>query len=100
MVYGAKEVGADRVELYTGSYANGYDSSKEKAIAPHLMAAEEAKTIEIGLNAGHDLNLFNLNYYKKSIDNLMEVSIGQALISDSLYLGLENAIKIYKQKLA
>lgn len=99
MVAGAKEVGADRVELYTGSYASGYFSGKEKAIAPHLMAAEEAKIIEIGLNAGHDLNIFNLNYYKKSIDNLIEVSIGQALISDSLYLGLENVIKIYKQKL-
>lgn len=99
MVAGAKESGADRVELYTGGYALEYDTNKEKAIAPHVSAANEAKMLNIGLNAGHDLNLFNLNFYKKSLDNLIEVSIGQALISDSLYLGLENTIKLYKQKL-
>lgn len=99
MVAGAKATGADRVELYTGGYARGYNIDKENAVLPHLLAANEAKILQIGLNAGHDLNLFNLNFYRKSLKNLLEVSIGQALISDSLYLGLENTIKLYKQKL-
>ncbi len=100
MVEGAAEIGADRIELYTGDYARGYMNSREAAIHPHRECALVANQLGLGLNAGHDLNLQNLKYYKGNIPNLAEVSIGHALICDSLYLGLANTLKIYKQLLA
>ncbi|HHT03744.1 MAG TPA: pyridoxine 5'-phosphate synthase [Bacteroidales bacterium] len=97
MVAGAKRCGADRVELYTESYASGYLENREKAIEPFLRAAKEAEYQGLGLNAGHDLDLVNLEYFHQSIPNLLEVSIGHALICDSLYYGLENTIQLYKR---
>ncbi|MFA7082730.1 MAG: pyridoxine 5'-phosphate synthase, partial [Bacteroidales bacterium] len=88
MVAGAKRCGADRVELYTESYASLYLANREKAIEPFLRAAKEAEYQGLGLNAGHDLDLVNLEYFHKSIPNLLEVSIGHALICDALYYGL------------
>jgi pyridoxine 5-phosphate synthase len=99
MVAGAKAVGADRVELYTGPYAWAYHEDKRKAIAQHIEAAKEAALLGIGVNAGHDLNLDNLKYYAISIPNLLEVSIGHALISDALYFGLANVIGMYQHLL-
>ena len=90
---------ADRIELYTEDYASNYLINKEKAITPYILAAEKANEIGIGINAGHDLNLENLDFFVKNIPNLSEVSIGHALISDSLYLGLENTIQMYKRLL-
>lgn len=98
-VYGAKETGADRIELYTESYAANYEINAQKSIAPYIKAAETATKLGLGINAGHDLNLNNLNYFFNNIKNLEEVSIGHALICDSLYLGLQNTIQMYKQKL-
>jgi pyridoxine 5-phosphate synthase len=95
----AKETGTDRVELYTEPYASGYIDNKEQAIEPFIRAAEKAKEIELGLNAGHDLNLENLNYFYQNIPDLLEVSIGHALISDALYYGLENTIQLYIRQL-
>lgn len=95
----AKKTGTDRVELYTGPYAESYTSDKEKAIAPFLVVAKHAEKLEIGLNAGHDLDLHNLRYFHTSIPNLLEVSIGHALICDALYLGLEKTIKSYNEQL-
>ena len=100
MVDGAKECGADRIELYTESYAKGFSKNKEVAIAPFILAAKQAAVCGLGLNAGHDLDLENLQYFKQSIPNLLEVSIGHALISDALYFGLENTIGLYLRKLA
>lgn len=97
MVAGAKICGADRVELYTESYARNYIIDKEKAIAPYIKAAKEASHQNLGLNAGHDLDLINLEYFQKNIPNLLEVSIGHALICDALYFGLENTIQMYKR---
>ncbi len=97
MVRGAKEIGADRVELYTEAYADGYDEGRDKAIQPYLVAAKAAEEVGIGLNAGHDLNLDNLEFFHKSIPNLLEVSIGHALISDALYYGLQNTVQMYKK---
>ena len=95
MVRGARECGADRVELYTEAYAAGYEADREKAIAPYVAAAEEARRLGLGLNAGHDLNLQNLNYFLRTIPFVDEVSIGHALISDALYFGLENTVTMY-----
>lgn len=95
MVRGAKECGADRVELYTEAYASGYDHDREAAIAPYVAAAEEARRLGLGLNAGHDLNLDNLRYFVERIPWVDEVSIGHALISDALYYGLENTVQLY-----
>jgi len=92
--------GADRVELYTEPYARLYQSDKQKAVEPFLKAAEKAKESGLGINAGHDLNLQNLRYLSENIPYLDEVSIGHALISDALYLGLENTIQMYKRQLA
>lgn len=92
----AKETGTDRIEFYTGPYAEEYTSDREKAIAPYVKAAELAHTSGLGINAGHDLSLENLRYFKQNIPHLAEVSIGHALISDALYLGLENTIQRYK----
>ena len=99
MVEGAKLCGADRIELYTEDYATYYSEDKQKAIAPYIEAAKKATELGLGINAGHDLSLENLEYFAKEIPNLAEVSIGHALISDALYLGLENAIQIYKRLL-
>lgn len=98
MVAGAKACGADRVELYTAAYAEQYAAGREKAIAPYLAAAEEARRVGLGLNAGHDLNLDNLEYFIRTIPWTDEVSIGHALISDALYMGLETTVKAYLSK--
>ena len=95
MVGGAKACGADRVELYTEAYAAGYHTDREKAIAPYVTAAERAREVGLGLNAGHDLNLDNLRYFLTRIPWVDEVSIGHALISDALYFGLENTVALY-----
>jgi pyridoxine 5-phosphate synthase len=92
--------GTDRIELYTEPYASGFSKNAAAAAMPFVRAAEIARKAGLGLNAGHDLNLDNLNYLHKSIPWLLEVSIGHALISDALYLGLENAIQMYKRQLA
>lgn len=99
MVKGALHTGTDRVELYTEAYAHHYFDGKEAAIAAYIDAARTADTLGIGVNAGHDLSLQNLAYFKKQIPNLAEVSIGHALICDALYFGLENAIMMYKRQL-
>jgi len=95
----AAQTGTDRIELYTEPYASMYEENRELAIMPFKKAAETAGRYKLGLNAGHDLNLLNLNYFSRNIQGLMEVSIGHALISDALYLGLENSIQMYKQQL-
>lgn len=99
MVKAAKDTGTDRIELYTEAYAKDFLNDPEKAIEPYVLAAQEANKLGIGINAGHDLDLNNLAYFAKNIPNLLEVSIGHALVCDSLYLGLENTIKQYRSKL-
>lgn len=98
-VAGAKNVGADRIEFYTGIYAKMFASDPQKAIAPHIEAAAVARDLGLGINAGHDLSLENLNFYKNHIEGLLEVSIGHALIADSLYFGLQNTIQLYLKEL-
>ena len=98
-VKGAKEVGADRIEFYTGDFARSFAANPEEAVKAHVEAAKVANEIGIGINAGHDLNLDNLRYYKESVPGLLEVSIGHALISDALYYGLKNTIQMYLSKL-
>ena len=93
MVEGAKLCGTDRIELYTEDYATNYSFNKEKAIAPYLESAKKATEFGLGINAGHDLSLENLEFFAKEIPDLEEVSIGHALISDAIYLGLENTIQ-------
>jgi len=95
MVEAAADTGTDRIELYTEEYAAQYGFNKEKAIEPYFKAAIKAKEIGLGLNAGHDLDLNNLAYFNQHIPNLLEVSIGHALIADALYLGLEETVKRY-----
>jgi pyridoxine 5-phosphate synthase len=99
MVEGAAATGTDRIELYTEAYAHEYHAGKEKAIAPYRSAADRAGKLGLGLNAGHDLDLQNLQYFSHNIPGLDEVSIGHALICDALYLGYENAIQLYKRQL-
>lgn len=99
LVKHAYECGTDRIELYTEPYAIGYPTNKEEAIAPFIATANEAVKYGLGLNAGHDLSLENLKYFSDNIPNLLEVSIGHALISDALYLGLENTIQLYLRQL-
>jgi len=99
MIEGAKLCGTDRIELYTEEYATQYIEDKQEAIAPYILSANKATELGIGINAGHDLSLENLEYFAKHIPNLAEVSIGHALISDAIYLGLENAIQMYKRLL-
>ena len=99
IVRNAKETGTDRIELYTESYATDFPKDKEAAIKPFLEAAVVAKDLDIGLNAGHDLSLENLNYFAEKIPWLLEVSIGHALICDALYFGLDNAIQMYLREL-
>lgn len=99
MVEGAKRAGADRIELYTEPYAASYPVSAEKAVKPYIEAAQTARDLKLGVNAGHDLDLNNLRFLKSSIPWLDEVSIGHALISDALYFGLENTIQLYLREL-
>ncbi len=99
MVRLAGETGTERVELYTESYARLYSSGREDAVRPFTHAALAAKESAIGLNAGHDLNLDNLKYFRESVPGLLEVSIGHALICDALYFGLENTIQLYRRQL-
>ncbi|MEH6746412.1 MAG: pyridoxine 5'-phosphate synthase [Maribacter arcticus] len=99
MICGAMAVGTDRIELYTESYANNYQLNKEKAIQPFIEAAKSAKELGLGINAGHDLSLDNIQYFAKNIPNLLEVSIGHALISEALYLGLDNVVNMYLHRL-
>ena len=96
MIGGAIEVGTDRIELYTESYASQYAKDRELAVAPFVKAANHAKSIGLGLNAGHDLSLENLQYFRKQIPHLEEVSIGHAIVCDALYFGLEETIKQYQ----
>ena len=98
-VRGAKETGADRIELYTESFAYNYPTNPEKAVLDFVLASKIASELGLGINAGHDLNLQNLKYFKENVHNLQEVSIGHALISDSLYYGIHNTIQLYKNKL-
>lgn len=98
-VQGALEVGADRIELYTGIYAHQFSENKEMAVRPHTLAALEAQRLGIGVNAGHDLNLHNLRHYKSGVVDLLEVSIGHALICDAIYLGLKQTIQLYLDQL-
>ena len=99
MIEGAKAVGTDRIELYTESYATDYEKNKEEAIKPFIEAAQRANELGIGINAGHDLSLDNIEYFAKNIPNLLEVSIGHALISEALYLGLDNVVNMYLHRL-
>lgn len=96
----AAVTGTDRIELYTEPYASGFSLNAAEAIEPFVKAAGFARELGLGINAGHDLNLDNLNYFYKNIPWILEVSIGHALISDALYLGLENSIQMYKRQLA
>lgn len=95
----AKETDTDRIELYTGPYAEHFSVNREAAVAPFKLASELAFDLGLGLNAGHDLSLENLKYFNNNMKNLLEVSIGHALISDALYYGLENTIQLYKREL-
>jgi pyridoxine 5-phosphate synthase len=100
MVDAAATTGTDRIELYTEAFAHNYYDNKEKAVLPYVAAATHANALGLGLNAGHDLDLHNLKYFADSIPGLQEVSIGHALISDALYLGLENTIQMYLRQLS
>lgn len=99
MVEGAAKTGVDRIELYTEAYAHEYATNKEAAVAPYIAAAQKALELGLGINAGHDLSLENMKYFKDSVPGLLEVSIGHALISESLYMGLENVVNMYKARL-
>jgi pyridoxine 5-phosphate synthase len=100
MIEGASETGTDRIELYTESYAHIFPTNKENAIKDFVTAAKKANELGLGINAGHDLNLQNLKYFKQNIPGLLEVSIGHALISDAIYFGLENTIQLYLRQLS
>ena len=100
MVEGAKAAGADRIELYTETYAAQFEANKQAAIAPFVEAAACANKLGLGINAGHDLDLQNLQFFASQIPGLLEVSIGHALICDAIYLGLENTVQLYKRCLA
>ena len=95
----ALETGTDRIELYTESYAKDFLLDKEKAIQAFKKAAVRASELKLGINAGHDLSLKNLSYFAQEVPNLLEVSIGHALISDALYYGIENTIQLYLRQL-
>lgn len=101
MIEGAKKTGTDRIELYTENYASEFQKgNKNEAIAPYIEAAKKAVELDLGINAGHDLNLQNLKYFAQNVPGLLEVSIGHALIADALYFGLENTIQLYKRQLS
>jgi len=99
MIEGAAEAGTDRIELYTESYAEAFGKGDLKGINPFIEAAQVSNSLGLGINAGHDLSLDNITYFKENIPNLLEVSIGHALICESLYFGLDNVIKMYLNKL-
>ncbi len=99
MVEGAAATGTDRIELYTEGYATEYLQNPAKAVAPYVLAAEKAIALGLGINAGHDLDLHNLRYFKQSIPNLNEVSIGHALVCDAIYLGYQNTVQMYRRQL-
>ncbi len=99
MIEGAKKTGADRIELYTEMFAHEYGLGNEKAIVPYTNAAVLANELGLGVNAGHDLSLQNITFFKKNIPDLLEVSIGHALIAESIYLGIENVVNMYLNKL-
>lgn len=98
-IEGAKETGTDRIELYTEEYAKVYPKNKELAITHYREAAVLANKLDLGINAGHDLSIENIKFFKQNIPNLLEVSIGHALISESIYLGAENVIQMYLHRL-
>lgn len=99
MIEGAKNIGTERIELYTEAYAHQYSLGNKKGIEPYMESAILANQIGLEINAGHDLSLDNIEYFKQNIPGLLEVSIGHALISEALYLGLDNVINMYLQKL-
>ncbi len=99
MIEGAKATGTDRIELYTEQYAHDFPTHPAEAIRAYQLAAKKANELELGINAGHDLNLHNLAYFYQNIPGLLEVSIGHALICDALYLGFENTIQLYRRAL-
>lgn len=99
MIEGAVATGTDRVELYTESYARNFNANRNYAVKPFAQAAALAEKLGLGLNAGHDLNLDNLRFFRQQVPNLLEVSIGHALISDALYFGLENTVQMYRRQL-
>ncbi|CAH0336974.1 Pyridoxine 5'-phosphate synthase [Flavobacterium sp. CECT 9288] len=99
MIEGAKKTGTDRIELYTEAFSHQYSLGNTSAIEPYIAAAELANELQLGINAGHDLSLDNIQFFKQNIPGLLEVSIGHALISEALYLGLENVVNMYLQKL-
>ncbi|SEI01801.1 pyridoxine 5-phosphate synthase [Paenimyroides aquimaris] len=99
IIEGAKVTGTDRIELYTEAFAHQYGLGNHKAIEPYTKAAELANSLGLGINAGHDLSLDNIEFFKQNIPGLLEVSIGHALISEAIYLGLENVVCLYNQKL-
>lgn len=99
MIEGAALTGTDRIELYTEVFAHEYGLGNENGIKPYVAAAELANKLNLGINAGHDLSLDNIKFFKENIPGLLEVSIGHALISESLYLGLENVVNMYLQRL-
>ena len=99
-VEAAVKTGTDRIELYTESYAQGFSHDPQKAIAPFVAAAKKAQEVGLGLNAGHDLSLENIQFFAQNIPDLLEVSIGHALVCESLYFGLENVINQYIAKLS
>jgi len=99
MIEGAKEVGADRIELYTEAFAHQYGLGNSDGIKPYTQAAVLAEQLHLGLNAGHDLSLDNIKFFKQNIPGLLEVSIGHALVAESLYLGFDNVVNMYLQKL-
>ena len=99
MIQGAALIGADRIELYTESFAHEYGLGNKNGIAPYVAAANLANELGLGINAGHDLSLDNILFFKENIPNLLEVSIGHALICEALYLGLDNVVNMYLQKL-
>lgn len=99
MIEAASDTGADRIELYTESYAVSFEKDDLKGVKPYILAAEKAIELGLGINAGHDLSLSNLNYFVKEVPGVLEVSIGHALISEALYFGLQNVVSMYLQKL-
>jgi len=100
MIEGAKKTGADRIELYTEAFAEGYKKGDEKSIEPYIQSASLASQLDLEINAGHDLSLDNIQFFLKNVPNVLEVSIGHALICESLYMGLENVVQMYLRKMA
>ena len=99
MIEGAKKTGTERIELYTEAFAHEYGLGNKNGINPYIESAKLANELDLGINAGHDLSLDNIQFFQQNIPGLLEVSIGHALISESLYLGLENVVNMYLQRL-